>query len=981
MNAVDLKALIARMPDAPVGVVLEELARVDPVLWCMTYRRLRGQPLIFDNSKQLSEENLTAVAQKMDSVSYQQELQGRLLRHRPFIIQPMRDQHPHKVYEKARQIGISETSLNEVIHFLWTNPGTKWVITLPRDSQLRDFSTTRIAEAFSETPQMRGLLGVPNQVYAKRVGDSFMLLRSAWEAGLGEGIDADGVTLDEKDRMKEKIEVAFRESMKSSKFGWLREISTPTIPGAGIDAVFKESDQQVWLVRCKTCGLEQEIEYPDNIIVVKDIPAGTRELPEGCYAYLCRKTKCRGDLDRMRGRWVARKPDKKNIRGYHMPQSIAPWISATRLMQNKIDYRWQSLWVNYCNFPNTYVTTRNGAKLIPTMKVGDRVLSHDGTFSRITELLPRTFTGTRVDIKVGRHEEPLLSVTSGHPLQVVRYEDMKIAGGQPTWVTADQLRVGDWLTYPRVISKDREHTIDLLAYLDASTVAVDGDFLLCSDTRTGKARYNALRVPRYWYIGTEEAKFLGLFLAEGCVTGPSTVHHKAEVDLIDLSKRMFTTLGANVTEVDPGIYPSQASRNALVVTGVSKTLARVFTKLFGGVSRRKRVPRFVLDLPRAQRLAFIAGYFGGDGNLHKGVLSTSTCSAHIAYGMQALLSSVGIPAVVSRRNMKFRGEEFLHHRIRICGMWRTLLLNELRPFLSLKMEDQLRHGEQSSSGIHVDAERFYFHVGAVEKTEVTDTPVFNFEVERTHSYVTNGFVSHNCLAKPSSSEGVLLTDTDFDMASAGHQFITRRTKDWTDICVGIDWGFLNWVVVMARNVHNQRAYILNLGIFEDKHGDELAAVKAVESFIAPYAPDLIVADAGYGKDRNSYLLRKFSPRGEGRFYACFYNPSTKGSRTFVPQWSAPEQARVLVDRTMSIKGICRAIREREFGLPDLTNDRVQLFKAHFKALAPVMTEEDGEIYEEIKASGDDHYCHAAVYCWLAMDQITKRGNFSFSFEG
>lgn len=579
-----LQETITRMPDASVGVVLEELAKQDPVLWCMFYRRLRGHPLVFNNARQLTVDALEQMkAEYKEPERYQREVQARLLRHRPFIMQPMADTHPWKVYEKARQIGISETSISEVIHFLWTNPTTKWIYTFPRDTQLRDFSTTRIAEAFAETPRMRALVGTPNQIYTKKIGEAYLILRSAWESGLGEGIDADGVTLDEKDRMKDGVEVAFRESMKSSKFGWLREVSTPTLPGRGVDASFKESDQHVWLVRCVKCQLEQEIEWPDNIVQVAHIPLGTKELPDGCYEYQCRKTKCRGLLDRLRGRWVARKPEKKNIRGYLMPQTIAPWITATRIMQNKIDYKFQQLWMNYC---------------------------------------------------------------------------------------------------------------------------------------------------------------------------------------------------------------------------------------------------------------------------------------------------LGIPAM---------------------------------------------------------------------------------------------------------GENVLLSDLDFDHACGGHQFITHRTRDWQNICAGIDWGHLNWVVVIGQNVHNGKWYVLNIGIFEDDHAKELQSVKAIESFLAPYEPDRIIADAGYGKDRNAYLMRKFSPNALGRFYACQYNPSTKHSRTFQPVWSAPDQGRVLIDRTMSIKMICRAIQERDFGLPSLDLEKTMLFRRHFKNLAPLRIEEEGEVVEDISCTGDDHLVHATIYAWLGVEHLTKAGRFNFDF--
>jgi hypothetical protein len=181
---------------------------------------------------------------------------------------------------------------------------------------------------------------------------------------------------------------------------------------------------------------------------------------------------------------------------------------------------------------------------------------------------------------------------------------------------------------------------------------------------------------------------------------------------------------------------------------------------------------------------------------------------------------------------------------------------------------------------------------------------------------------------------------------------------------------------MARNVHNLRWYVIGCCVREDNYAEELQSVKAIDSYIAPFNPDIIIADGGYGKDRNAYLLRKY---GAGRFYSCWYNPSTKGSRTFTPVWSAPELARVLVDRTMSLKVLCRAVKEREFGLPTLDDPMMQLLKKHFMALAPLRVEEEGEIVEEISAVGDDHLAHSTFYSYLGIDSITRAGKFNFEF--
>lgn len=577
----EAQRIIAAMPDTDIRTAIIELSKEDPQIWCMVYRRLKGRPLSFDMSRHLTPQALQAL-QEESPKSFEKKYKMLLRAHRPFLIEPLCDTHPHKVYEKGRQMGVSELSIIEETQFLDANDGTKWIHTFPRDTQLRDFSTTRIAEAFKETPRIRRLLSGQSGIYVKKIRNSFMILRSAWEENLGEGVDADGVTLDEKDRMRDGVEVAFRESLSSSLHGLFREVSTPTLPGRGVDASFQDSDQRAWLVRCVRCGMEQEIEWPDNIVEQIEIEPGQKEIPEGAYEYQCRKTKCRGALDRLGGRWVARKPNVKEIRGYHIPQTIAPWISATELMRKKKAYKFLQLWVNYC------------------------------------------------------------------------------------------------------------------------------------------------------------------------------------------------------------------------------------------------------------------------------------------------------------------------------------------------------------------------------------------------------------LGKTSKGEHILLADSDFEMACSGHQLIYGRTDDWRHISVGVDWGNINWAVVLGENVHNGRPYILN-AFQQPDTGRELEGTKLLADKIAPFDPDIIVADNGFGKDRVQHLLRRF---GVGRVFGCWYNKAEKGSRTFQPVWGNPEQAKVLADRTMMLKEVCRAIRDLELGIPDRSLMDVKYLEAHLRALAPMyeIDEDDGKsIIETVKSDGDDHLAHCTGYAWLGYDNITSGSHFQYDY--
>lgn len=577
-----IEGLLANLPNVGTREALEQLSRLDPVVWTMYHRRLKGEGMVFDVARHLTPQALAAwqaknMPSEREMYRYTRTMQQR---HRPWQIEPLRDEHPHKVYKKGRQIGISELSLTEAICFLDQNPNTNLIYTFPRDKQLETFSTTRINPAFNETPRMRRLLTGVNQVMTKRINQSHIIFRSAWDSGLGEGVNADVVVFDEKDRMKPGIDVAFKESMSSSPFGWERDVSTPTLPNRGVDEAYQQSDQRQWFVKCSRCGKKQPITH-ESIKQMMNLPLVLPpELPEGSFEYICTKKGCGGVLDRMTGEWVAKRPSVKKIRGYHMPQMIAIWLSAVAIMQKRRDYKFIQLWTNY-------------------------------------------------------------------------------------------------------------------------------------------------------------------------------------------------VLG------------------------------------------------------------------------------------EVALG-----------------------------------------------------------------------------------------------------------------------ESILLNENDFDNANAGHPLIERRTADWVYVTVGIDWGHKNWIVVQGLNT-NGRQYILNGHMFEDNRSKELESVRAIDAWIERFQPDMIIADDGYGKDRNAYLLRRY---GEGRFFACRYNQAEKGGQTFTPSWQ-PARNQVLCDRTLALKNLCRLIKDREIGFPNIEHEIVRAIIDHLKALMPMLEEDEEtkEVIEVINATSDDHLAHATFYSQLAMDYLRKTNQFNFDF--
>ncbi len=308
----------------PTEEVAKQAEKLIPSVWAMRKRKLKGEPLSF----------------------MPREINARTMnRVRPFLETPLNDDSRDKGYRKARQIGLSENSVTESLWFADTKPHTKVFYTFPTNRQMQDFSNTRIAEAISESEHLQQVMGDIKNVNLKKVGTSFLFLRGSQSERLGEGVDADVAFFDEIDRMPPRVKVAFEESLQGSMYGWVREISTPTVPNHGIDESWNKSKQLYWFITCSRCRTKQTLEW----LATDDFAGKTSvSLVDGVHVYACRK--CDGELsfeDRIRGEWVPKFP-RREPSYYQFNQLMAPWITAEKLWQKQEDYPFKQLFYNYC---------------------------------------------------------------------------------------------------------------------------------------------------------------------------------------------------------------------------------------------------------------------------------------------------------------------------------------------------------------------------------------------------------------------------------------------------------------------------------------------------------------------------------------------------------------------------------------------------------------------------------------------------------
>ena len=111
-------------------------------------------------------------------------------------------------------------------------------------------------------------------------------------------IPVDRVVFDEIDLMDPAMVFLALQRLGDSEIKEEEYISSPTIPDFGIDRLYGESDQRVWMIRCEKCRRDccLELDFPDCIKIK----------PDGKAYRSC--TKCGSEIHPRNGRWVPRVP-------------------------------------------------------------------------------------------------------------------------------------------------------------------------------------------------------------------------------------------------------------------------------------------------------------------------------------------------------------------------------------------------------------------------------------------------------------------------------------------------------------------------------------------------------------------------------------------------------------------------------------------------------------------------------------------------
>ncbi|MDE2104060.1 MAG: phage terminase large subunit family protein [Patescibacteria group bacterium] len=273
-----------------------------------------------------------------------------------------------KIIEKAAQQAITMDCVIEESHKVWA--GLNWIHAFPTDKMLSRFVKPRFDKLFTQNSKLAELVRNINNVTVKEIGKGviyFLGLGSATKEG-GEfdvlSIAADGVTLDERTRIKPNRVKDILSRMNASPHKFQRRISTPKLPFDGIDEDYQETDKKVLGIKCEGCN-EWNFLDDDEHYHRKDYAEWAMSRIQ--YGFLtCEK--CGKALNVFNSEFVKQITDKVEWSGYHVSALYSPFADYNQMLRDfqglSSSRETQTYWNDIFGFPYVDVKAKLSKELI-----------------------------------------------------------------------------------------------------------------------------------------------------------------------------------------------------------------------------------------------------------------------------------------------------------------------------------------------------------------------------------------------------------------------------------------------------------------------------------------------------------------------------------------------------------------------------------------------------------------------------------------
>lgn len=398
-----------------------------------------------------------------------------------------------------------------------------------------------------------------------------------------------------------------------------------------------------------------------------------------------------------------------------------------------------------CCLPGTMIRTSNGLVEIENVHPGDMVLTHDGTFQRVTETKKRRFDGTVFGFKTKKTPWDLW-VTGEHPLLTYGFgrgsgsrtgtqRAFLEKGGNPeqNWMPAELVEKNPrtWLLYP-VPERENKVITDIdLSILLRDLERYDSETKMEVDDET--IHFPKVKSPDFHrFIRLDKAlgSIIGRYISEGSYSeSGGQLNFAFNASEADRAEELIGFI-KDVFGIESTLSPGEGNWVSVVVS--NRVLGRLLSHMCGTGARNKHLPELVWSAPLGFIYWMLEGIFDGDGSVSqkREIASFTTTSDRLAFELQDLMFELADDAM----GWSFDEKRHAHNLTVQFGSC---------PGLDSMLKTEKRIKSRNRTCLNVNA-------GTLKRIQRIDTKhysgdVYNLEVENNQSYVANGIAVHNCI--------------------------------------------------------------------------------------------------------------------------------------------------------------------------------------------------------------------------------------------
>lgn len=393
------------------------------------------------------------------------------------------------------------------------------------------------------------------------------------------------------------------------------------------------------------------------------------------------------------------------------------------------------------------IITSEGIKPISKIKIGDSVLTAKGRFRMVTQTAQR-LTDSYLIIDVHKLPNDTLKVTKNHPI-------LTLKEGKPRWIFAGELEKDDLVAvaYPKEVN-DIEF-VYLTDFLD-DKYAIENEKVYRKNFdkqgRTGKFSKQIKPLPNQIQVDVNLMRLFGYYAAEGDIDKQKSLRFTFSADeenyandVINIIKEKFSLEG-KLTKSNHG--------NWINVKIHSKQLCNFFEKVMGKGYASKKVPIWILKLPKEKQQGFIVGCLRGDGTLflnrHVHNAKAVMCNANLIHAIYVMLLRRKTVASFKRETMPKLGRTYPFSCTITSAADETLLKETYNTQIQIPAQLQMQRLREVWQ-----EDLLFLPIKRIEEIE-DPTTVYNFEVDEDHTYAANNIAVHNCfvIPVPDNTEGI-----------------------------------------------------------------------------------------------------------------------------------------------------------------------------------------------------------------------------------